>query len=263
MASSATFVHGLELLGLVACGLTAIKLGLTGLYRRYRALLASLCLRFLGLTLVLFWFRDNLSSGAYQKFWIVYTPLTWIVNILVVLELYSLVLEKHKGLSTLGRWVQYAGLTISILISGLTLLPQIQSVDARPQSVIVGYYYAIERGIDLSLVVFLLFILLWLTRYPVPLSRNVLVHSVVYSMLFLSNTLSLLARVFFGLQLSRSVSTFMLGIFAACTLVWLIFLNPKGEEVRVSVPRFGPEQEQRILSQLEALNSTLLKVSRH
>jgi hypothetical protein len=54
-----------------------------------------------------------------------------------------------------------------------------------------------------------------------------------------------------------------MGIFVACTLVWLVLLNEKGEEVRVSVPHFGPEQEQRILSQLEALNSTLLKVSRH
>src|ERR1700687_3682170 len=180
MASSATLVHGLELLGLAGCGLTAIKLGLTGLYKRYRALLAFLILRFLALTVILFWFHDDLGSGAYQKFWIVYTPLTWIVNIVVVLELYSLVLEKHKGLSTLGRWVQYAGLTISLLISGLTLLPQIQA-GVSQQSNILSYYYAIERGIDLSLVVFLLFILLWLTRYPVPLSRNVLVHSVVYS----------------------------------------------------------------------------------
>jgi hypothetical protein len=262
MASSATIVHGLEFLGLAGCGLTALKLGLTGLYRRYRALLALLFLRFLGLAVVLFWFHDDIGSGAYLKFWVISTPLSWIINIMVVLELYSLVLEKHKGLSTLGRWVQYAGLTISILISGLTLLPQIQS-GATQQSYILSYYYAIERGIDLSLVVFLLFILLWLTRYPVPLSRNVLVHSVVYSTLFLSNTLGLLTRVFFGFQLSRSVSTVMLGVFAACTLVWLVFLNQKGEEVRVSIPRFGPEQEERILSQLEALNSTLLKVSRH
>ena len=153
-------------------------------------------------------------------------------------------------------------MSLSVLISGLALLPQIQSGRAQ-RSAILLYYYAIERGVDFSLLIFLLFILFWLTRYPVPLSRNVLVHSVVYSTLFLSNTLGLLTRVFFGFQLSRSVSTFMMGVFAACTLVWLVFLNPKGEEVRLSVPRFGPEQEQRILSQLEALNSTLLKVSRH
>jgi hypothetical protein len=262
MASSANIVYGLQILSLAACSLTAAKLLLTGLYRRYRALFGFLVFRSVGFVIILFWLRNDLRSGAYQKFFVLLTPLTWLFSILVVLELYSLVLEKHKGLSTLGRWVQYAGLTISILISALALLPQIRT-GATQQSGILNYYYAIERGVDFSLVIFLLFILVWLTRYPVPLSRNVVVHSIVYSTLFLSNTLGLLTRVFFGFQLSRTVSTVLQGVFACCALIWLIFLNEKGEEVRVSVPHFGPEQEQRILSQLEALNSTLLKVSRH
>ena len=262
MASSATIVYGLELLTVATCTLTAVKLGFTGLYRRYRALFCFLILRSLFFVVALFVLGGDLGSGAYQKFWLAFTPISWIIDILVVLELYSLVLEKHRGLLTLGRWVQYAGLALAIFISGLSLLPSIRGGVAQ-KSAILDYYYAIERGIDLSLVVFLVFILFWLTRYPVPLSRNVVVHSLVYSTLFFSNTLGLLARVFFGFQLSRPVSTFILGIFAACTLVWLVLLNEKGEEVRVNVPHFGPEQEQRILSQLEALNSTLLKVSRH
>ena len=45
-------------------------------------------------------------------------------------------------------------------------------------------------------------------------------------------------------------------------LTWLICLNEQGEEVRLSVPRFGPEEEKRILNQLETLNSTLLRISR-
>jgi hypothetical protein len=109
---------------------------------------------------------------------------------------------------------------------------------------------------------FLLLLLVWLSRYPVPLSRNLLIHSLVYSTLFLSGTVGLFARVFFGFQLSRSVSTFLVGVFAACVLTWLVCLSEQGEEVRFSVPHFGPEEEKRILNQLEALNSTLLRISR-
>jgi hypothetical protein len=261
MTSSAVIFNSLAFVILVSSGLASIKLWRTGLYRRYRALFCYLIDRFLFYLIILFWLSD-IRTAAYQKFWAISTPLSWVLSVFLVLELYSLVLEKHKGLATLGRWFQYAGLSVSVLISALALLPQIRTGDVQV-STILTYYYAIERGVDFSLLIFLLFILLWLTRYPVPLSRNVLVHSVVYSTLFLGNTLGLLTRVFFGFQLSRTVSTVLMGIFAACTLVWLVFLNPKGEEVRVSVPRFGPEQEQRILSQLEALNSTLLKVSRH
>lgn len=260
MAPSAAFVTSLEWIALAGCGLTGAKLLYSGLFRRYRALAAYLLFRFFYTGALLFFFANPRSPG-YMKFWIITEPIIWLFYVLIVIELYSLVLERHRGLYTLGRWFLYAGLALSVLISGLALLPQLSGGTAQASHVL-SYYYAIERGVDFSLLIFLLFILLWLTRYPVPLSRNVVVHSVVYSILFLSNTAAFFVRVVFGLDLSRSVSAFLLGIGAACILIWLICLTPKGEEVRVSVPSFGPEQEQRILGQLEALNKTLLKVSR-
>jgi hypothetical protein len=258
--SSAVLINGLELLTMALCALTSFKLWRTGLYRRYVALFGYLVLRFVFYLLVLFWFND-LSSANYQKFYVINVPLGWIFSILIVRELYTLVLEKFKGLATLGRWFQYAGLMISLLISGLALLPQMRSGTAQ-RSVLLGYFYAIERGVDCALLIFLLLLLVWLSRYPVPLSRNLLIHSMVYSTLFLSGSVGLFARVFFGFQLSRPVSTIMLGVFAGCVLTWLLCLSERGEEVRLSVPHFGPEEEKRILNQLEALNSTLLRISR-
>jgi hypothetical protein len=124
------------------------------------------------------------------------------------------------------------------------------------------YYFAIERGVDFSLFIFLIVILLWLTRYPIPLSRNVVVHSVAFSILFLSSTASVLLRTLLGYNSIRYLDTFVLAIGAACIYIWLVFLTRKGEEVQVSLPIFGPEHEERLLTQLEALNKTLLRVSR-
>jgi hypothetical protein len=39
-------------------------------------------------------------------------------------------------------------------------------------------------------------------------------------------------------------------------------LNVKGEETPVKQPWFAPEQEERILAHLDALNATLLKVAK-
>ncbi len=259
--SSASWVVFFEIIIFLACGLAAVKLAYTGLWRRYRALFAYLLFRCACYGVTLFWITD-IRSAAFQKFYVLTQPIAWFLFVLIVLELYTLVLEKHKGLATLGRWFQYAGLTISLLISGAALLPRIQNGQIQA-SHILTYYYAIERGVDFSLLIFLVLILLWLTRYPVPLSRNLVVHSIVYSLLFFSSTVGMFARVFFGFQLSRSVSTATLAIFAACILIWLIFLTEKGEEVRLNLPQFGPEQEKRILEHLDALNSTLLKASRH
>jgi hypothetical protein len=44
-------------------------------------------------------------------------------------------------------------------------------------------------------------------------------------------------------------------------VAWLVLLNAKGEEVRVSTPHFGRGDEERILLQLDSLNNTLLSVS--
>jgi hypothetical protein len=260
MGSSAAIVHSVELVILAGCALTAIKLLHTRLYKRYKALLSYVIFRFFYTSALLFVFK-NPKSAAYGWFWIFTEPVIWLFHTLIVIELYSLILEKHKGLYTLGRWVLYAGLSVSILISGLALLPQL-SGGAAQSSHLLPYYFAIERGVDFSLLLFLLLILLWLTRYPVPLSRNVVVHSVVYSILFLSNTAGVLGRVIFGFNLSGSLSTFVLGVGAVCIFTWFFFLTPKGEEVRISLPLFGPEHEERILNQLDALNKTLLKVSR-
>lgn len=258
--SSAVLINGLEVVIMALCALTTLKLWQTGLYHRYPALSGFLVLNFVTNLLIISWFRD-IGSAGYLKFYILSQPLAWILSILVVRELYTLVLEKFRGLATLGRWFQYVGLAISLLISGVLLLPQMRSGTAQ-RSLLLGYYYAIERAVDCALLVFLLLLLVWLSRYPVPLSRNLLIHSLVYSTLFLSGSVGLFARVFFGFQLSRSVSTFLLGVLAACVLTWLICLSEQGEEVRLSVPRFGPEEEKRILNQLEALNSTLLRISR-
>ena len=261
MLSSTEILNAVELVALAGCGLAAMKLVSTRLHRRYRVLFLSLAFRFLNLAIILSFFRDERSYG-YQKEWVIAQPFFWLLNVLMVLELYSLILEKYKGLATLGRWFQCAGFSISIAISVLTLLPKIHSVAAQ-RSMILGYYFAVERGLDCSMLVFLLLILAWLTRYPIPLSRNILVHSVVYSVLFLSDGLSVLTRVFLGLQLSRQFSMVMVGFYAACMFGWFFGLSAKGEEIRMSIPHFSTEQERRILQQLEALNRTLLKVSRN
>jgi len=247
-----------EWVSLSAAGLTVVKLFRSGLYRRYRFFIVYLVFRVpYGICLLVL----DVKSGLYQKFWTVTAPLFWLLYILVVFELCGLILEKHKGLYTLGRWAMYLGLAVAVTLSLLSLLPRI--TPATPQrSRIMGYILATERGVDFSLAIFVLLILFFLSRYPVPLSRNVVVHSVVFSLFFLSNTLGVLLRSVFGLHVSGEISLCMMGISSACMVAWLVLLNAKGEEVRLSTLHFGRGDEERILLQLDALNDTLLRASR-
>jgi hypothetical protein len=235
--------------------LTGIKLWRTKLHGRYPALLS-----FLLLNLVLSLVFLTCSASGYMTYWKILQPLTWLFSVWVALELYTVILEKHKGLATFGRWIQYAGLVLSTVVSLLALLPRIRA-GANGADPILIYYYAIERGVDCGMLVFLLFLLVWLTQYPVPLSRNIVIHSFAYTALFLSNSIGLFAQAFLGFELSLPVTLTLTGVFGLCILTWLIFLNAKGEEIRVTVAHFTEEHEERVLKQLEAVNQALLKLS--
>jgi hypothetical protein len=238
-------------------GLAGLKLWRTGLYRRYPALFGFL----LVVSLLSLAFLASSVPSSYVTYWKILQPFTWLFSVWVVLELYTVILERHKGLATFGRWMQYAGFGVATLVSVLALLPRIRAGTSTADPMLV-YYYAIERGVDCGMLVFLLVLLVWLTHYPIPLSRNVVIHSFAYTALFLSNSVGLFGQAFFGFELSRPMTLALTVVFGLCILTWLMFLNAKGEEVRVTVLHFTPEHEKRVLQQLESVNQALLRLSR-
>ena len=242
----------------MAAGLTAIKLLKTGLFQRYPAFFASLIVP-IPLFASLMFIKP--SSDRYFFIWRATQPVEWFFYIAMVFELYRIILARHKGLYSLGRWAMYAGIFISVTISALTLLPHI--TPQMPQkSRHMAYYLAGERGIDCSLVIFLLFMMFLLSWYAVPLCRNVVVHAVIYTVFFLSSTLQLVLHSVFGMKNADAMNDGMTAVSCICLLAWFFLLTRDGEEVRVKQPWIGAEQEGRILSQLDSMNAALLRTAR-
>jgi hypothetical protein len=252
------FVAYLPAISILGTGLTAVKLLKTGLYRRYPAFFAYLIVPIPCLAILFF---VPTSSDAYFIVWVAIQPLAWFLYIRMVFELYRLILERHKGLYTLGRWAMYAGIAVSVTISALALLPHI--TPQMPQrSKGMAYFTAGERGVDCSLAIFLLFMMFLLSWYAVPLCRNVVVHAVICTVFFLSSTLHMLLHGVFGVKNIAALNTGMTVVSTTCVLAWFLLLSRSGEEVRVKLPWIGPEQEERILSQLDSMNAALLKTAR-
>jgi hypothetical protein len=255
---SVALVSCLQVSSLLGAALTDVKLFRCGLQREYRVLFWFLI--FYVLTSISYLVFD-VNSQIYQKVWISTEPALWGFEVLLVRELYRLILRRHQGLLTLGRWAMLVSVAVAVIASTLSLLPKI--TPAMPQqSRIMGYVLAGERGVDLSLALCILLMLVFLSLYPVPLSRNVMVHAVVYSVFFLSNTLGVLLRVILGMRLKDQVDVFLMGISSLCMFAWFVFLSKEGEEIRVNLPWISADHEERLLEQLEALNATILRASR-
>lgn len=268
MPSAALFISIFQAVSILGTALTVLKLITSGLYRRYRIFFAYFVFRipYMTASLILTHLKglrggDGIYSDLYFYLFYYSEPLLLLAYILVVMELYSLVLERYKGLYTLGRWAMYGAILISSTISILTLLPKIGASEPEP-SKRMFYEMAAERGVDLALVIFILLIVWFLSKYPVPLSRNVVIHTVIYAIFFLSNSLALLWRTLLGYDLNTTFNLIVTAITSACSVAWWLLLSAKGEEVRAQGPEIRPESEERILQQLDLLNQTLLKVSR-
>jgi hypothetical protein len=247
---------GIELILLLGSAFLAYKLYRTGLYRRYPIFFAYFVFR---VPSSIWPLLLDTSSAAYQKLWICTDPIVIVFYILLVRELYRLVLEKYKGLYTLGRWAMYVSMTVAVIISGLSLIPRIRP--SMPQrSKVMFYVFATERGVNTALVIFIVLLLLFLSRYPVRLSRNVRIYAILYSIFFLSNTLSLLMRSLFGLQMAGAFNVIHLAVSAACVVAWLILLSPQGADTRSAPVVLGPLYEHRLLTQLDSMNAALLNV---
>ncbi len=244
------------LLSLLGTSLVVAKLVRTNLDRRYRIFFLYFAFRVFNLSVALV---ADATATWYAWYFLATTFIVWSFYLLVVRELVGLVLEKYAGLRTLGRWFLYAGIIVSAVVSLVSLLPKITPATPLKSK---GFFYvlAVDRGITFGLVVFLLLLLIFLSRYPVPLGRNVLVHAGLFTAFFLSSTFTSLLKSVFGQSVLTPVDTALVGFGAACTFAWFFLLSPKGEEVKVSLPHFTPEQEERILFKLDALNATLLKV---
>ena len=232
-----------------------IKLAVAGLHRTYRWFFAFLTFQVVQSAVML---PLDPARDEYAWAYLLTQPVLWVLYILVVLEVYSLALRNHPGIASLSRWVLLGGLIISISVSALTLSADLSNPTGRfPVLVYVG---VIERGLTFSLVVFLLLISGFLLWTPIRLPRNVALHACVYSLYFFSTASGLLIRNVLGYQLVGGVSVAILSSYDLCLLLWILFLNRKGEETPVTLRKLWRQaDEDQITRQLDAINAFLLR----
>jgi hypothetical protein len=250
-----TVLWGLSIVANAATAWRLRQLGLHVIYRFFFAYLMFAAAR----SVTLFLLPVRLYSGTYAIIYLVTAPVLWIFYVLVVLELYSLVLKNYAGIYSLGRWTLYGALFFSIAISVLTLIPSWGNESSR----LLFWCNTVERGVVFSLVIFLLIILLFLSSYPVALNRNILVHCIVYTVYFLGISMIELIRNMVGHEVVRQLNNVVLPLTMGCYLAWIFLLTRTGEG-RVAMLRHNwtPNDERRLVDQLNHINATLLRAAR-
>jgi hypothetical protein len=244
---------------LIGSVLVASRLYWLNLYRTYRFFFLNMVLT-AARSLALLPFGPRTHS--YYQIWVSTEPILWLSYILVVYELYSLVLKKYQGIYSLGRWFLFAAVAISSIVAMLSVMSVTSNALSTRQPLL--YPYALfERWAFTSLAIFLFLLLLLVTWFSVPLSRNLLTHTTLYTAYFFVNNVTLLYWHARGKDAYSYATDAKLLTAVACFACWAYLLSRSGEERTASL-RLGRSQleERRLLGQLQTLNSTLLRTAR-
>lgn len=158
--------------------------------------------------------------------------LVWLSYLLAVAELYRLVLRRYGGIYSLGRWFFFGAMALSIVISGLTVLPALTNERVLPARVLLLYYYSVaERGVIASLAIFLLLLLAFVAWFKVPLSSNLLKHCSLYSAYFFANNVIMLYWQAGDGRAASIAGVSKLAVGLICLMCWVLFLSRCGEAV--------------------------------
>jgi hypothetical protein len=250
--------QGLLYLSIAAKAALMLRLLLAKLYSTYRSFFLYLTLDLSeSVILAIVPFGTKLYLWVYM----VGHGVKVMVAVLVVLELYQVGLAAHPALSGFGRkTVGYVlGAAMVLAACGLRL----DSSVPQGQAPSLHYFLSFERTMDAWLLVFLVLISLFMAWFPVRLKRNVLIYLGGFVVYFLARSAGLLLTNMLPINSTGPLSSAMLAVSLCCLLTWLATLRPEGEEATVVVGhRWNPSQMEHLTGQLNAINASLVRLSR-
>jgi hypothetical protein len=119
-----------------------------------------------------------------------------------------------------------------------------------------------ERAIGTALALLILMMAIFLSWFPVPVSRNLILLVFGWGVLLVGRSSILVLRNSMGPETVAIASAGLLGIATVVKLTWAVRLRPSGEETALTVRHVvEPEEAERLVRRLDAMNSALIRSS--
>jgi hypothetical protein len=205
-------------------------------------------------------FPVPINSAQYTWIYVLSTPVLYILAYLVVLNLYSLVLEDYPGIASVGRKAVNWCVGLAVSLSVAYAIPDVRNTTGQFRALRI--YVVIERSTVLGLLLFLVLIQLFLLRYRLRLSPNRMVYATGYALYFSVAVAQDVIVTALGL---RVVSSYNLWTVVAGDMILLagaLLLSSKGE-VRVQLESIDSSADRvRLQQQLADINRMLSRAAR-
>jgi len=246
-----------ELIAAAASAAVAARFVYLGLLKHFPSLFAYLVL--VGAINLTSGLMDT-TSALYFWCYVLLESLKCILGIVAVRELFALTFSNYPGIRSVGRWATYAAVALAVGVSFL-VTGFFWDGGSRGHSPDLFYLEISQRSVVFTLAIVIVTILVFLSKYPLRLSRNTMVSSVFFSVLFLCEASQLLADGLAPHLYNLYVDCTYSILVAICLLGWAALLRPEParapERITFSTPR-----EDHLLKQLDALNQMMTRAAR-
>lgn len=240
----------LQVMAYLALALRFVQLGLSPIYRYFVVFMVVEAAR-----LALFAALPR-GSDLFAYCYFVSQPVLWVFHALITLEVFQIALRNYPGIATGSRYLIAACLGAAVVLAGATLAVELP---VHPNSITLESFLAFERAINVSLLCFVGLLVFGLSWFPVPLTRNALVHAGVFSFFFAAKGALVFSRNLLGPDFNDTANRILLAATLISLALWAAFLTKSGEFRKIkSGYKRSPLDETRLLSQMEAINRTLV-----
>jgi hypothetical protein len=198
--------------------------------------------------LIYFWFY----AGA--------TSVLWILYLVSAYHLYKNVFSDYPGIASLGTWtVLTAGASILIV----ALLSVLSSRSLSYPGLLYTQVTLIDRSLVVGLALFLLLLVSIMSRYPIEVRRNLVVHCVAFSSVLFFQALLSIGDQWTAHHHTAEMNNACSIVSAVVFFLWARLVSRSGD---ITVMRFrrhlNPALETRLLGQLSSINGILLRAGR-
>ena len=252
-------------LNTLAAAWLVYRLVAQGLSSKYRFLLTYFAVDFvqqaLGLSAKGF-LPPNSERLAYFWIYMIGQAAKLALSIFVVLELCRVALAEHPALAAFARRTAGAVL-LSAAVFSITLLRVNPPVVPPGRSERVHYFIALESAMDLTILLFLVAIIGFLSWFPVQMPRNVASYLGGFTVYFAARYMGNLILNMIPRR-NIEVSVVLLSVSLACLGGMIYLLRREGEIEQIAAARklWSPARLEQVTRQLEAINAAILRSNR-
>jgi hypothetical protein len=202
----------------------------------------------------------------YQTVWFFFTALLAIFSLWLAYSLALAVLAELPGILRFSRRLLNIAFPVAVLIAFSTAKSEYwmtPSHSMRPLTDQLIYAFVVaEKGLSMAAVIVLIVILAFILWFPVKMSKNLAVFSIGLVVYFAAKTALKLLTIYSSVNAAPVIDLCVSGILVLCFLYWMVFLTAEGQRAEVRVGHgWRPEEQEKLLGQLEALNGALMRSS--